>query len=526
MRRTFPLLLMPLALAAQDSRCLVEGMVANAATGEALHRAVVTLRRTGSVSGASGPTSYTASTDPLGKFAIADIDPGIYLLSAERNGFAPARDTTRIKLDRGQKSTGQMVLLPPHAVITGKITDEDGEPVIGADVQVSTLSYSQGRKQLSRAGGATTNDLGEYRAFGLAPGKYWVSATARSNPVLPAQEEFTTTYYPRTTDAGSAMSLEVAAGAQLRNIDITLARVRTVSVRGKISTEIEGEKRIVNVMLLPGMVMGIASMVGGHARRRSACRWQLRDCSVAPGTDTLQGMANVDGKSHAAPIPLQVGSTNIENLQLTIRAGATINGKLRLEGRPEQDLAVYSVGLQVWESGGVLFNSLPAVKTQTDGSFQLTDLGVDHYGFFVNGLPEGHYLKSVRSGGTDVLVSGLEVSGGAAPLEVLISPNAGGLEGTAMDPRSQKPAAGARVVLVPQSKERAELYRAVEADDAGRFRFKTVVPGEYRVYGWETVLQYAWMDPDVMRPLKNKGEAVSILEGSPQSVQVSIIVGR
>ena len=120
MRRTLPLLLMPLALAAQDSRCIVEGMVANAATGEAMHRAVVTLRRTGSVSGASGPTSYTASTDPLGKFAIAEIDPGIYLLSAERNGFARARDTTRIKLDRGQKSTGQMVLLTPHAVITGK----------------------------------------------------------------------------------------------------------------------------------------------------------------------------------------------------------------------------------------------------------------------------------------------------------------------------------------------------------------------------------------------------------------------
>ena len=132
----------------------------------------------------------------------------------------------------------------------------------------------------------------------------------------------------------------------------------------------------------------------------------------------------------------------------------------------------------------------------------------------------------MRSGGTDVLVSGLEVSGGAAPLEVLISPNAGGLEGTTMDPRSQKPAAGARVVLVPQSKERAELYRTVEADDASRFRFKTVVPGEYRVCGWETVLQYAWMDPDFMRPLENKGAAVSIPEGSPHSVQVSILVGR
>jgi hypothetical protein len=418
------------------------------------------------------------------------------------------------------------VLLTPHAVITGKVTDEDGEPVTGADIQVSTLSYFQGRKQLSRTGGASTNDLGEYRVFGLAPGKYWVSATGRTNPMVTTTEEYTTTYYPRTTDAGSALPVEVTAGAQLRNIDVTLARVRTVAVRGKVSSEIEGEKRFLNVMLTPRMVMGIASMgVGSKGGSvRSDGSFEIR--SVAPGAYMLTGIVNADGKSHSTRVPLQVGGTNIENLQLTIRGGATINGKLRVEGGPQQDLAGYSVGLQAWESGGILFSSVPVVKTQPDGSFQLVDVGADRYGFFVRGLPEGHYLKSVRSGGVDVLALGLEVNSGAAPLDVLISPNAGGLEGTAIDPRSQKPAPGVTVVLVPRARERTELYRSAKTDDAGRFRFKTIVPGDYRVYAWETVQEYAWMDPDFMRTLENKGEPVSIPEGSPQAVQVTMIVER
>ena len=98
------------------------------------------------------------------------------------------------------------------------------------------------------------------------------------------------------------------------------------------------------------------------------------------------------------------------------------------------------------------------------------------------------------------------VNAGASPLDVVISPNAGGLEGTAMDPHSQKPAPGATVVLIPRARERVEFYRSAKTDDAGRFRFKTVVPGDYRVYVWETVQEYAWMDPDFMRPLETKAK--------------------
>jgi hypothetical protein len=83
------------------------------------------------------------------------------------------------------------------------------------------------------------------------------------------------------------------------------------------------------------------------------------------------------------------------------------------------------------------------------------------------------------------------------------------------------------VVLVPQEKERRgreAFYRTATSDLSGQFTFKSVVPGEYRVYVWEEEVEYgAWMDPDFMKPLESRGEAVSVSEGGRQAVQVNLI---
>lgn len=81
------------------------------------------------------------------------------------------------------------------------------------------------------------------------------------------------------------------------------------------------------------------------------------------------------------------------------------------------------------------------------------------------------------------------------------------------------------VVLVPQEKERRDreaFYQTAISDQSGRFTFKTVVPGEYRVYAWEETQRGAWMDPDFMKPLESRGETVSVQEGGRQTIQVNL----
>ena len=63
------------------------------------------------------------------------------------------------------------------------------------------IGYNQGRRQLVAAGEAQTNDLGEYRLYDIAGGKYYVSATYRNAPqAAPGKDRYLPAYYPGTND--------------------------------------------------------------------------------------------------------------------------------------------------------------------------------------------------------------------------------------------------------------------------------------------------------------------------------------
>jgi hypothetical protein len=225
---------------------------------------------------------------------------------------------------------------------------------------------------------------------------------------------------------------------------------------------------------------------------------------------------------------IQVGGSNVEGITLPIRGGVPVSGRVRVEGETTQSIGSVQVLLRPAETGGLVFGPLPTQQVKADGSFQMDDVGADRYTISFTGVPEGFYVKSVRSANADVQADGLEVAGlSPAPLDVVLSPNAGQVTGTVLDPRTQKAALAMMVVLVPQEKERRgreAFYRTATSDLSGQFTFKSVVPGEYRVYVWEEEVEYgAWMDPDFMKPLESRGEAVSVSEGGRQAVQVNLI---
>jgi hypothetical protein len=107
----------------------------------------------------------------------------------------------------------------------------------------------QGEGRLASVARATTNDLGEYRLWGLPPGTYVLGATyargmafgssggaRESQPTgtSATEESFAATYYSATTDPSRAAVIELHAGEQASRMDITLMRVRTFRIRGRV----------------------------------------------------------------------------------------------------------------------------------------------------------------------------------------------------------------------------------------------------------------------------------------------------
>src|SRR5204863_2744710 len=141
----------------------------------------------------------------------------------------------------------------PQGVISGRILDQDGDSLARVQVQALTFTYRRGKKQFVPLGTSLTNDLGEFRIFGLRPGRYLVSANYMPNPYMaatermvgPAQrdEGYPTLYYPNSSDPGGASQIEVAVGTHVPGITMTLAPRRTVRLKGRVISGLAQQRR-------------------------------------------------------------------------------------------------------------------------------------------------------------------------------------------------------------------------------------------------------------------------------------------
>jgi protocatechuate 3,4-dioxygenase beta subunit len=293
----------PAATADSGQKIHVEGTILSV-NGDLVRKATVRLQGTTSQL-VQPPTSYIETTDSAGKFIFDDIPPGRYTLSAEKPGFVTARygarsNTsigTQLSLTAGTEMKDLAIKMTHQGVIAGKVLDQDGDPVISVQVQAMRFGYIGGRKQLQPAGGASTNDLGEYRLINLAPGRYYVSATdrrvvqtfgqERPGRAGTVQEGNITTYYPNGADLSTAVAVEVAAGAEMRGTDIRLLQAKVYTVRGKTADASGGPPSAFLQLMrkdsggnLPAILNG-----GGSSQVRPDGTFEFRN--IVPGTYVL-----------------------------------------------------------------------------------------------------------------------------------------------------------------------------------------------------------------------------------------------
>jgi hypothetical protein len=124
----------------------------------------------------------------------------------------------------------------------------------------------------------------------------------------------------------------------------------------------------------------------------------------------------------------------------------------------------------------------------------------------------------------DVLNQPLVVSGqDSGTLNVVLSTRAGRIEGRVLDERAQ-PVAGIQAVLIPdQFRSRTELFKTAITDQNGLFTVRGITPGEYKLFAWEDIEQFAYFDPDFVRQFEQRGTSVIISESARVNAEVKII---
>jgi hypothetical protein len=237
-----------LALLLRQDPGTVDGVVINAATKTPVSGALVLLARTeGPLSGA-----VVVSTNDRGRFTFSNVLPGTYRLRAEHDDYMRSELSPAVAVEAGGAARNLTISVTPTAVISGIVMDEFGAPAGKIYVRAHTTRV---------VAEVRTNDLGEYRLFGLEPGAYVISAERYQGPTIQGARLATPTppcpdcmgegtmsmsltsllatgafidpraligqtyppvFFPGTTDRAAAEPVKVAAGARLEGIDLRL----------------------------------------------------------------------------------------------------------------------------------------------------------------------------------------------------------------------------------------------------------------------------------------------------------------
>jgi protocatechuate 3,4-dioxygenase beta subunit len=540
----------PAEAAKATATCVVEGVVLAQDTGEPLRKASVILMNAGERGGPPGGVPLNplgqavrrgrtrpmvARTDETGRFRLENVEPGAYRLVVERTGYvrreygqrSANRPVTVLELRPGQQIRDLLFRLERAAVITGRVYDREGEPMAGVQVQASRMAYVNGQPQLVPAGSSQTDDRGQYRVYGLSPGRYFLSATPSAGrfgvfATSGETENYVPTYYPGTTDPSRAIPLEVKAGDELPGVDLTVEPVEGVRLSGVVMDATTSDPvpgALVMVLAAQGLVRDLVTA----RRETTAMDGTFTIRNVPPGSYQLVAIAAQQGAARAARLPLEVGRTDREGLALRLSATGTLSGRVRVEGQPNATLEGVRVNLRPRELPFALGSG--GTRVDPDGTFTTNLLPGLTFEVTVTGMPAGYYVKSVQHGSQEVLDVGFDpASAPSAPLEIVLSPNGGSVEGRVLD-AELLPLAGVTVVLAPEPSRRhlLRLFHSTVTDTQGRFVLSGIAPGTYKLFAFDDLEPGIWQDPQFLLPYEAQGTAVTVRENSRHSFELKLI---
>jgi protocatechuate 3,4-dioxygenase beta subunit len=464
----------------------IEGTVLHSLTGAPLPRAHVTLR-------GSGPNAkaYGATTTAEGKYSINGIVPGTYQALATRVGFfAPmgtgGRTTIAVSLREGDKKRDVNLRLAPLGSISGRVVDAEGEPVESALVWTDS---GQGQFSAIRD---TTDDKGRFRLVGLQPGKYRVKGSFSNSP-LPIPPETRTdgtvevrygpTYFGGATEYKSAARIDVGTGAEVNGIEIALARMPITRISGKVIGAPANQR---------GVSLIFAQTVGSRGGSTAKPDGTFEVWNMEPGKYFLTATwAAGNQRVQTAPIDIEVGTSNIEKLELRVIPPSDISGHVvfedeqarpgagaqKREGRQGSTPQRARVELRTVDAG--LYNSAPIVSDLAeDGSFRLPNVPAARYRFMLSW--QNAYVKSVTLGQerADGNVLYLRNGSGGASVTVVLSSTFGSVNGKVKD--GDDPVEGARVALVRDDYVSTGDVTFMVTGADGAFTIQNVRPGKYR----------------------------------------------
>jgi len=471
----------------------IEGTVM--ADGRPLPEAQVFLALTG-----SHQWQTRVFADDSGRFEMHGLARRAYTVMASYPGYV-MDDVSEV---RGYRYAGDVITihLARGGVVTGRVTDEDGDPVVFAHLRAIPAPGEKLASASMNWDGAETDDRGVYRIFGLEPASYFVAVTGVGERHQGWADDQTAIYHP-SSSYDHATRVTVGRGEEAAGVDIRIRNTKGKTISGVVlgaSTQ-AGPKDRIEIKLLRSLT--------GREEKRSAAnddggRPSFTLSGVADGQYLLRALYWSDGKNQytgSASRDITINGKDITGAFLTLTPYGYLAGRVVLEPLKEssdcktirplhpEELVFTAARVRQPGTGNKSEESADYFSPNEQGVFEIPVQGAGDFVLQAH-LPErGWYLQSVAdkqvTGKSTYAPFPMKSGERRSGLTVTLSPGAASFGGRAILPgQSNQAAKQCRLLLVPGEQQlTGDLTRYAQAPvrNNGTFYFANLAPGKYRL---------------------------------------------
>jgi hypothetical protein len=456
---------------------------------------VILLNQSGYYGPRSGMTSYRATTDQEGNYRITDVLPGSYQIVPFARAYVLADSATggskSIILAEGESVENVDFALVQGGVVTGKVTDSAGRPLIEQRVGLIPISEEQSNF-IRRGSDGQTDDRGVYRLFGIPPGRYAVGIGTDDrtfyDTVATGRRSFSQTFYPNASDIAKATVIEVGEGTEATNIDISVGRPEEVyRVSGRVVDEIG--QPIPNVRVLMRTVGDKKGPLSGRSvgfDLPSNLKGEFQVDNLVTGKYAISILPLPESELYAEPVIVEITDRDVTGVLVKGQKGAVISGVVSLEGSDNKALIanLQRLSLYVFVHSDRSFSQMSRnAALNPDLSFRVGGLQAGTVSLQLLGTQspiqrEFVILRVERDGVVQtpglIVKSKEEVTG----VRLIVAHSTGKVRGVVQFINGELPASARIVARINRSGENNQ-HIPTHVDERGRFLIENLAAGTY-----------------------------------------------
>lgn len=326
---------------------------------------------------------YIGVTDQDGNYRITDVQPGTYQVmpAAPAYVFSGEPGGKTLIIAEGESVEGVDFALARGGVITGKVTESEGRPLIEETINLlpADTSNQSGPFYVS-VRHAQTDDRGVYRFFGISAGKYRVAVGQSddgSSGGRPRRSLYKQTFHPAVTNPAKASVIEVTEGSEATNVDITVGRtLDTFVASGRIVDGATG-------LPLPQVRFGVEriasegsfSFISSSAASNSKGEFRIEN--LAPGKYAIFIVPQANANLRADAVQFDLLDQDVSGLLIKTSEGSTVSGVIEIANIDDKTAPTFlsRIELHAYVHNESLRHSRPQEAViNPDGSFRVGGL--------------------------------------------------------------------------------------------------------------------------------------------------------